>query len=188
MELAVHLKKPYREGLIKNRYIGRTFIMPGQATRKKSVRQKLSPMETEFEGKSVLLVDDSIVRGTTSREIVEMVRAAGARKVYIASAAPEVRYPNVYGIDMPTREELIANGRSAAEIAAEIGADGIVFQNLSDLEAVVKACFNGIYQTGDIDQAYLDRLSAEKSGCGGLKVHPSRMEHSISISDTGDEE
>ncbi|MCI4019410.1 amidophosphoribosyltransferase, partial [Klebsiella pneumoniae] len=139
MELAVHLDKPYREGLIKNRYIGRTFIMPGQATRKKSVRQKLSPMETEFAGKSVLLVDDSIVRGTTSREIVEMVRAAGARKVYIASAAPEVRYPNVYGIDMPTREELIANGRSAAEIAAEIGADGIVFQDLGDLEAVVKA-------------------------------------------------
>ena len=199
MELAVHLNKPYREGLIKNRYIGRTFIMPGQSTRKKSVRQKLSPMETEFEGKSVLLVDDSIVRGTTSREIVEMVRAAGARKVYIASAAPEVRYPNVYGIDMPTREELIANGRSAAEIAAEIGADGIVFQNLSDLEAVVKAlnpkiesfdssCFNGIYQTGDIDDTYLDRLSAEKSGCGGLKIHPSRMEHNISISDAGDEE
>ena len=199
MELAVHLNKPYREGLIKNRYIGRTFIMPGQSTRKKSVRQKLSPMETEFEGKSVLLVDDSIVRGTTSREIVEMVRAAGARKVYIASAAPEVRYPNVYGIDMPTREELIANGRSAAEIAAEIGADGIVFQNLSDLEAVVKAlnpkiesfdssCFNGIYQTGDIDDTYLDRLSAEKSGCGSLKIHPSRMEHNISISDAGDEE
>ena len=199
MELAVHLEKPYREGLIKNRYIGRTFIMPGQATRKKSVRQKLSPMETEFNGKSVLLVDDSIVRGTTSREIVEMVRAAGARKVYIASAAPEVRYPNVYGIDMPTREELIANGRSAAEIAAEIGADGIVFQNLEDLEAVVKAlnpkiesfdssCFNGVYQTGDIDEAYLNRLSTEKSGCGGLKVHPSKMEHSISISDSDDEE
>lgn len=156
-------------------------------------------METEFAGKSVLLVDDSIVRGTTSREIVEMVRAAGARKVYIASAAPEVRYPNVYGIDMPTREELIANGRSAAEIAAEIGADGIVFQDLGDLEAVVKAlnpkiesfdssCFNGIYRTGDIDDAYLDRLSAEKSGCAGLKIHPSRMEHSISISDAGDEE
>ena len=199
MELAVHLEKPYREGLIKNRYIGRTFIMPGQATRKKSVRQKLSPMETEFNGKSVLLVDDSIVRGTTSREIVEMVRAAGARKVYIASAAPEVRYPNVYGIDMPTREELIANGRSAAEIAAEIGADGIVFQNLEDLEAVVKAfnpkiesfdssCFNGVYQTGDIDEAYLNRLSTEKSGCGGLKVHPSKMEHSISISDSDDDE
>jgi amidophosphoribosyltransferase len=199
MELAVHLEKPYREGLIKNRYIGRTFIMPGQATRKKSVRQKLSPMETEFNGKSVLLVDDSIVRGTTSREIVEMVRAAGARKVYIASAAPEVRYPNVYGIDMPTREELIANGRSAAEISAEIGADGIVFQNLEDLEAVVKAlnpkiesfdssCFNGVYQTGDIDEAYLNRLSTEKSGCGGLKVHPSKMEHSISISDSDDDE
>ncbi len=199
MELAVHLNKPYREGLIKNRYIGRTFIMPGQATRRKSVRQKLSPMETEFQGKSVLLVDDSIVRGTTSREIVEMVRAAGARKVYIASAAPEVRYPNVYGIDMPTREELIANGRSAEEIAAEIGADGIVFQNLDDLEHVVKklnpgirsfdsSCFNGVYQTGDIDEAYLARLSAEKSGCGGLKVYPSKMEHSISVSDTADEE
>ena len=199
MELASHLGKPYREGLIKNRYIGRTFIMPGQATRRKSVRQKLSPMETEFQGKSVLLVDDSIVRGTTSREIVEMVRAAGARKVYIASAAPEVRYPNVYGIDMPTREELIANGRSAEEIAAEIGADGIVFQNLDDLECVVKklnpgicsfdsSCFNGVYQTGDIDEAYLARLSAEKSGCGGLKVYPSKMEHSISVSDTADEE
>lgn len=201
MELAVHLHKPYREGLIKNRYIGRTFIMPGQATRKKSVRQKLSPMETEFKGKSVLLVDDSIVRGTTSREIVEMVREAGARKVYIASAAPEVRYPNVYGIDMPTREELIANGRTPQQIAAEISANGIVFQDLSDLEAVVKAlnpkiqsfdssCFNGIYQTGDIDENYLQRLSDEKAGCGGLKVHPSKMEHSISVSssDGNDEE
>ncbi|MCP1660943.1 amidophosphoribosyltransferase [Neisseria perflava] len=196
MELAVALDKPYREGLIKNRYIGRTFIMPGQATRKKSVRQKLSPMETEFEGKSVLLVDDSIVRGTTSREIVEMVRAAGARKVYLASAAPEVRYPNVYGIDMPTREELIANGRTVAQIAAEIGCDGIVFQDLDELEAAVKAlnpeivsfdssCFNGVYQTGDIDEAYLQRLSAEKAGCGSL-IHPSKMEHSISVS--GDEE
>ncbi|STZ75844.1 amidophosphoribosyltransferase [Bergeriella denitrificans] len=198
MELAMHLNKPYREGLIKNRYIGRTFIMPGQSTRRKSVRQKLSPMETEFKGKSVLLVDDSIVRGTTSREIVEMVRAAGARKVYLASAAPEVRFPNVYGIDMPTREELIANGRTAADIAREIGCDGIVFQDLNDLEAAVKAlnpaiasfdssCFNGIYQTGDIDEAYLQRLSAEKAGCGGLKIHPSRMEHNISIS-LGDDE
>ena len=199
MQLAGRLGLAYREGFIKNRYVGRTFIMPGQATRRKSVRQKLSPMETEFQGKSVLLVDDSIVRGTTSREIVEMVRAAGARKVYIASAAPEVRYPNVYGIDMPTREELIANGRSAEEIAAEIGVDGIVFQNLDDLEHVVKklnpgirsfdsSCFNGVYQTGDIDEAYLARLSAEKSGCGGLKVYPSKMEHSISVSDTADEE
>ncbi|ASK28117.1 amidophosphoribosyltransferase [Neisseria chenwenguii] len=199
MELAVHLQKPYREGLIKNRYIGRTFIMPGQATRKKSVRQKLSPMESEFKGKSVLLVDDSIVRGTTSREIVEMVRAAGARKVYIASAAPEVRYPNVYGIDMPTREELIANGRTTAEIAREISADGIVFQDLNDLETVVKAlnpaiqafdssCFNGVYLTGDIDEAYLQRLSAEKAGCGGLKIHPSKMEHSISGNESDDGE
>lgn len=174
MELAHHLGKPYREGLIKNRYIGRTFIMPGQATRKKSVRQKLSPMESEFKGKSVLLVDDSIVRGTTSREIVEMVRASGARKVYFASAAPEVRYPNVYGIDMPTREELIANGRDKDEIAREIGADGCVFQNLAELEQVVKSlnpaidsfdtsCFSGRYPTGDIDEAYLQKLSADKS-------------------------
>lgn len=199
MQLAGRLGLAYREGFIKNRYVGRTFIMPGQAVRQKSVRQKLNAMSIEFKGKNVLLVDDSIVRGTTSREIVQMAREAGANKVFFASAAPPVRYPNVYGIDMPTREELIANGRSVAEIAAEIGADGIVFQNLSDLEAVVKAlnpkiesfdssCFNGIYQTGDIDQAYLDRLSAEKSGCGGLKVHPSRMEHSISISDAGDDE
>lgn len=174
MELAHHLGKPYREGLIKNRYIGRTFIMPGQATRKKSVRQKLSPMESEFKGKSVLLVDDSIVRGTTSREIVEMVRASGARKVYFASAAPEVRFPNVYGIDMPTREELIANGRSNDDIAREIGADGCVFQDLADLEQVVKklnpdiagfdaSCFNGCYLTGDIDEEYLQKLSDDKS-------------------------
>lgn len=193
MELAVHLNKPYREGLIKNRYIGRTFIMPGQATRKKSVRQKLSPMETEFQGKNVLLVDDSIVRGTTSREIVEMVRSAGAEKVYIASAAPEVRFPNVYGIDMPTREELIANGRNAAEIAAEIGADGVVFQNLADMENVVRAlnpaiqafdssCFNGIYPTGDIDEAYLQRLSQHKSSGAAAQIEPSEMGHSIRVS------
>lgn len=198
LELAMHLNKPYREGLIKNRYIGRTFIMPGQATRKKSVRQKLSPMETEFKGKSVLLVDDSIVRGTTSREIVEMVRASGARKVYIASAAPEVRFPNVYGIDMPTREELIANGRTPAEIAQEISADGVVFQDLDELEKVVNAlnpniqgfdssCFNGIYLTGGIDEAYLQRLSAGKTGCGGLKVMPSQMEHSITVSSSDEE-
>lgn len=170
MQLAQHLGKPYREGLIKNRYIGRTFIMPGQATRKKSVRQKLNPIPCEFEGKNVLLVDDSIVRGTTSREIVDMVRASGAKKIFFASAAPEVRYPNVYGIDMPTREELIANGRSAEEIAREIGADACIFQDLDDLERVVRAlnpqiegfdnsCFSGCYVTGDIDEAYLNRLS-----------------------------
>lgn len=173
LELARHLHLPYREGLIKNRYIGRTFIMPGQTVRKKSVRQKLSPVGCEFVGKNVLLVDDSIVRGTTSREIVEMARQAGANKVYLASAAPEVRYPNVYGIDMPTRKELIANGRNAAQIAAEIGADGVVFQELDDLTRAVQklnpaiesfdtSCFSGCYLTGDIDEAYLDKLAIEK--------------------------
>ena len=193
MELAHHLGKPYREGLIKNRYIGRTFIMPGQSTRKKSVRQKLSPMHLEFEGKSVLLVDDSIVRGTTSREIVEMALAAGARKVYFASAAPEVRFPNVYGIDMPTREELIANGKTAAEIAQEIGAEGCVFQDLSELKDVIRelnpaikdfddSCFSGCYITGDIDDEYLQRLSDMKSS-GVAPINPGLVEHSIRVSD-----
>lgn len=173
LEAARHLGLPYREGLIKNRYIGRTFIMPGQAVRKKSVRQKLSPVGCEFTGKNVLLVDDSIVRGTTSLEIVEMARSAGAKKVYIASAAPEVRYPNVYGIDMPTQQELIANGRDARQIAAEIGADGVVFQDLDDLVRAVRAgnpaidgfdtsCFDGCYRTGDVDAAYLQKLAAQK--------------------------
>lgn len=173
LELAKHLGIPYREGLIKNRYIGRTFIMPGQAVRKKSVQQKLSPIACEFIGKNVLLVDDSIVRGTTSREIVEMARNAGAKKVYLASAAPEVRFPNVYGIDMPTKAELIANGRSTQEISKEIGADGIVFQNLDDLVGVIKklnpkiqdvdaSCFSGKYLTGDIDEQYLEQLARDK--------------------------
>jgi amidophosphoribosyltransferase len=130
MQLSKYLDLPYREGFIKNRYIGRTFIMPGQATRKKSVRQKLNAIGMEFRGKSVMLVDDSIVRGTTSREIVQMAREAGARKVYFASAAPPVRFPNVYGIDMPTRDELIANGRTDAEIAREIGCDELIYQDL----------------------------------------------------------
>lgn len=170
LELAQHLGLPYREGLIKNRYIGRTFIMPGQAVRKKSVRQKLSPIDCEFTGKNVLLVDDSIVRGTTSREIVEMARLSGAKKVYLASAAPEVRYPNVYGIDMPTKEELIANGKTVQQIAAEIGADGVVFQDLAQLvQCVAKlnpnlqgfdtSCFDGNYLTGNIDETYLHKLS-----------------------------
>lgn len=194
MELAQHLGKPYREGLIKNRYIGRTFIMPGQATRKKSVRQKLNPIESEFAGKNVLLVDDSIVRGTTSREIVEMVKAAGAKKVFFASAAPEVRYPNVYGIDMPTREELIANGRTTQQIAEEICADGCVFQDLAELEQVVKdlnpaiqrfdnSCFSGEYLTGDIDEAYLARLSSSKSSSAAAFVQPSLIDHSVRIDD-----
>ncbi|NLY65042.1 MAG: amidophosphoribosyltransferase [Alcaligenaceae bacterium] len=170
MELASHLKLEYREGFIKNRYVGRTFIMPGQAVRKKSVRQKLNAMSVEFKGKNILLVDDSIVRGTTSREIVDMARAAGAKKVYFASAAPAVRYPNVYGIDMPTQDDLIATGRTPEEVAREIGADALVYQDLDDLKQAIKdlnpnitqfeaSCFDGNYITGDIDEAYLKRLS-----------------------------
>lgn len=173
MQLASSLNLNYREGFIKNRYIGRTFIMPGQAVRKKSVRQKLSAIPLEFKGKNVLLVDDSIVRGTTSREIVEMVRSAGANKVFIASAAPPVRFPNVYGINMPTRKELIASGKDIEQIAKEIGVDGLVYQDLADLEQSLRdlnptissfdsSCFNGQYVTGDIDEAYLERLQAEQ--------------------------
>ncbi|MGE4370624.1 MAG: amidophosphoribosyltransferase [Burkholderiaceae bacterium] len=170
MQLASRLSLTYREGFIKNRYVGRTFIMPGQAVRKKSVRQKLSAIDMEFRGKNVLLVDDSIVRGTTSREIVDMARAAGANKVFFASAAPAVRYPNVYGIDMPTQTELIATGRDTTEIAREIGANGLVYQEIADLEQSIRdlnpamrrfesSCFTGSYVTGDIDAAYLERLS-----------------------------
>ncbi len=169
MQVATELGLVYREGFVKNRYIGRTFIMPGQAVRKRSVRQKLNPMALEFRGKNVLIVDDSIVRGTTSREIVAMAREAGARKVFFASAAPPVRFPNVYGIDMPTREELIATGRTEREIAAEIGADAVIYQDLEGLEAAVRqsnpallefeaSCFNGRYITGDITSEYLASL------------------------------
>lgn len=162
LQLAQHLNISYREGLIKNRYIGRTFIMPGQAIRKRSVRHKLSPVEFEFKDKNVLLVDDSIVRGTTSQEIVDMARMSGAKKVFIASAAPEVRFPNVYGIDMPSKSELIANNRTVDEIASEIGVDGMVFQNLTDLIKIIKqlnpeitdldtSCFDGRYITGGVE-------------------------------------
>ncbi len=188
MELASRLGLEYREGFIKNRYVGRTFIMPGQAVRKKSVRQKLNAMSVEFKDKNVLLVDDSIVRGTTSREIVDMARAAGAKKVFFASAAPAVRYPNVYGIDMPTQTELIAHNRSTEDVCKEIGADGLVYQGLEDMKQAVSdlnsaiqhfdtSCFDGIYVTGDIDQAYLDRLSAnrhkpkEEPKSGGMSVN-----------------
>ena len=160
MELAHRLGKPYREGLIKNRYIGRTFIMPGQATRKKSVRQKLNAIGSEFKGKSVLLVDDSIVRGTTSKEIVQMARDAGAAKVYLASAAPPVRYPNVYGIDMPTSEELIAHNRTEEEIRQWIGCDALIYQDLEAMKQAIAqvnpaiagfeaSCFDAQYITGD---------------------------------------
>jgi amidophosphoribosyltransferase len=169
IELAYHLGVKYREGFIKNRYIGRTFIMPGQKMRKASVRRKLNPIGIEFKGKNVLLVDDSIVRGTTSQQIIQMARDAGANKVYFASAAPPVRYPNVYGIDMPAAEELIAHNRSESEIAGIIGADWLIYQDLDDLiDAVQKgnraitefdcSCFNGKYVTRTIDSDYLDRV------------------------------
>jgi len=175
MQLAQALGIPFREGFVKNRYVGRTFIMPGQAMRRKSVRQKLNTCGQEFRGKRVLLVDDSIVRGTTSREIVEMARAAGALKVYFASAAPPVRFPNVYGIDMPTREELIATGRTDAGIAREISADALVYQDLDALKQSVTAinpaitvfdasCFDGCYITGDIDEYYLDAVEGKRGG------------------------
>jgi amidophosphoribosyltransferase len=173
MQLSKQLNLPYREGFIKNRYIGRTFIMPGQAIRKKSVRQKLNAIGMEFKGKNVLLVDDSIVRGTTSREIVQMAREAGARKVFFASAAPPVRFPNVYGIDMPSRDEFIANNRSYEEVAREIGCDELVYQDLDALIADVRSvnpkvtsfetsCFSGIYITGDITQEYLEGVEASR--------------------------
>ncbi len=175
LQLANHLNIPFREGFVKNRYIGRTFIMPGQAMRKKSVRQKLNAIGVEFKGKNVLLVDDSIVRGTTSREIVEMARDAGALKVYFASAAPPVRFPNVYGIDMPSRAELIATGRSDQEICREIGADAVIYQDIEDLKEAVRklnpaivdfdcSCFDGKYITGDITAAYLDKIERGRAG------------------------
>ncbi len=178
LELANRLGIKYREGFVKNRYIGRTFIMPGQALRKKSVRQKLNPVGIEFRDKVVLLVDDSIVRGTTSREIVMMAREAGARKVYFASASPPVRYPNVYGIDMPNQHELVATGRTEAEIAREIGADLLIYQDLDALKEAVRAanpklknfeasCFDGKYITGDITADYLSQLAVDRDELRG---------------------
>jgi amidophosphoribosyltransferase len=169
LQLATRLGIAYREGFIKNRYIGRTFIMPGQAIRKRSVRQKLNTVGVEFKGKNVLLVDDSIVRGTTIQEIVQMARDAGANKVMVASSAPPVRFPNVYGIDMPTRSELIAARRSEEEIRREIGADALIYQRLEDLRRAVQdcnpaltsfeaSCFDGNYITGDVTPDYLDRV------------------------------
>lgn len=174
MELANHLNIKYREGFMKNRYIGRTFIMPGQQQRKKSVRQKLNPVALEFKNKNVLLVDDSIVRGTTCHEIIQMAREAGAKKVFFASAAPPVTYPNVYGIDMPSRSELIAAGHTVAEVCQLIGADRLIFQDLDDLVEAVKegnptvdgfdcAVFNGEYVTGGIDDAYLAALQEKRN-------------------------
>ena len=173
MQLAQKLGRPYREGFVKNRYVGRTFIMPGQSVRKKSVRQKLNVVPSEFKGRNVLLVDDSIVRGTTSREIVQMARDAGANKVYLASAAPPVRYPNVYGIDMPTQAELVAHGRTIEEIRQTIGCDALIYQDLDALKAIITelnpaiknvdaSCFDGIYVTGDITADDIARMQQER--------------------------
>ncbi len=173
MQLAHRIGKPYREGFVKNRYVGRTFIMPGHEVRKKSVRQKLNAIGVEFKGRNVLLVDDSIVRGTTSKEIVQMAREAGARKVYMASAAPPVRYPNVYGIDMPTKDELIAHNRSVEEIRQFIGADALIYQDVDAMKRVVAAlnpavvsfeasCFDGHYITGDVTAADFASMEAQR--------------------------
>ena len=174
LQIAKQLALPYRQGFVKNRYIGRTFIMPGQEQRKKSVRQKLNAIGAEFKGKNVLLVDDSVVRGTTSEQIIEMARASGAKKVYFASAAPEVRFPNVYGIDMPSANELIAHGRDVDDICSLIGADKLIFQSIDDLVAAVRthnpeittfdtSVFDGNYVTNDINNDYLQRLDAMRN-------------------------
>ena len=181
--LAEKLGVKLREGFMKNRYIGRTFIMPGQTERKKSVRQKLNAVKLEFAGKNVLLVDDSIVRGTTSKEIIQMARDAGANKVYMASAAPGVRYPNVYGIDMPSASELIAHGRTDEEVGEIIGADGIIYRDLDDLisagaegnENIKRfecSVFDGNYITGDVDSDYLARIEALRNDAAKQKADP----------------
>jgi amidophosphoribosyltransferase len=185
MQLAQKIGKPYREGFVKNRYVGRTFIMPGQGVRKKSVRQKLNAIGVEFKGRNVLLVDDSIVRGTTSKEIVQMARDAGARKVYMASAAPPVRYPNVYGIDMPTKDELIAHNRSIEEIRQFIGADALIYQDVAAMKRVVAqlnpklagfeaSCFDGHYITGDVSAADFDAIAAQRQAQGDEEDGPDR--------------
>ena len=191
LPLAYQLGVKYREGFVKNRYIGRTFIMPGQTQRQKSVRQKLNPIELEFRDKNVLLVDDSIVRGTTSQQIIKMARDAGARRVYMASMAPPVRRQNVYGIDMPTPQEFVAHDRSEDEIGQIIGADWLAYQRLDDLEASVgegngaitcfdSSVFNGEYVTGDIDAAYLERLSlARNDKSKRIRESQTGQDHSI---------
>lgn len=194
MELAVQLGLKFREGFIKNRYIGRTFIMPGQEERKKSVKQKLNPIPLEFQGKNVLLVDDSIVRGTTSRQIVDMARQAGAKKVYFASAAPPIRFPNVYGIDMPSKTELVAYDKTEEQIQEEIGADWLVYQDLDDLiESVIPSdeagtsrkfdcsVFDGQYVTNDINEAYLTDLQSKRNDLAKNLVDVDMLDDSVDM-------
>jgi amidophosphoribosyltransferase len=175
MEMASEMGVPFREGFVKNRYIGRTFIMPGQSIRKDSVKKKLNTIEEEFSGKTVMIVDDSIVRGNTSQRIVEMAKEAGAKQVYFASSAPPIVHPNVYGIDMPAREEYVAHDRTIDEIREAIGADWLIYQELPDLvEACLRtgdhnlvnfdcSCFNGVYVTGGITEEYLARIEGARS-------------------------
>jgi amidophosphoribosyltransferase len=188
VQVAHHLGAKYREGFIKNRYIGRTFIMPGQEERAQSVRRKLNAIDLEFRGKNVLLVDDSIVRGTTSRQIIKLAREAGARKVYFASAAPPVRYPNVYGIDMPAASELIANGRTVEEIQELIGADRLIYQDLHGLIRSVRhdnsaitefdtSCFSGEYVTGDVSDEYLRELERRRSDSAKTQLSDGRQSY-----------
>jgi amidophosphoribosyltransferase len=193
LPLAQKLNVKYSEGFIKNRYIPRTFIMPGQEIRKKSVKQKLNAIESEFKGRNVLLVDDSIVRGTTSGQIIEMARNAGAKKVYFASAAPPVRYPNVYGIDMPTVDELIAHNKTEEEIANLIGADWLIYQDLDKLVETTQSgnssitrfdlsCFSGEYVTGDVNQEYLDHIEDIRKDSAKSKREEANEENLIDIS------
>lgn len=186
MQLAQLLGLPYREGFVKNRYVGRTFIMPGQGARKKSVRQKLNAIGSEFKGRNVLLVDDSIVRGTTSKEIVQMARDAGANKVYLASAAPPVRFPNVYGIDMPTKSELVAHDRTVEEIRQLIGCDALIYQDVEGMKKAVAAlnpavngfeasCFDGLYVTGDISDGEIEALNAGRTAAEEGAADTSRL-------------
>lgn len=193
IQIASELALPYREGLVKNRYVGRTFIMPDQKLREMSVRRKLNAMPAVFEGKSVLLVDDSIVRGTTMSQIVDMVRRAGARKVYLASASPPVKYPNVYGVDMPNRKEFVAHGLDEEEICKVLGADGLIYQRVEDLFRVGRelnpvvehfeaSCFTGTYVTGDISEDYLSKL--ENSGRGALRTRSGSQKGSNSTTGT----
>ena len=190
LQVAHHLGVKYREGFIKNRYIGRTFIMPGQEKRKKSVRQKLNPIELEIKDKNVLLIDDSIVRGTTSKQIIEMARNAGAKKVFFASAAPPVKFPNVYGIDMPASSELIASNKSEEELAKFIGADWLLYQTLDDLIESVRfedsevkdfdtSCFSGHYVTNDVTQTYLQKIELQRNDAAQSKQEKERKQIEI---------
>ena len=191
IQACAELGLPYREGLVKNRYVGRTFIMPDQKLREVSVRRKLNAMPVVFNGKNVLLVDDSIVRGTTMSQIVDMIRKAGAKKVYLASASPPVKYPNVYGVDMPSKKEFVAHGLGEEQVREVLGADGLIYQTIDDLLSVAHqlnpsirqfdaSCFTGVYVTGDVKTDYLDDL--ERQGRGASRTRAGQTVHLLTSS------